>query len=79
MLEEIGFDFSYFMDLSCSDYGDLRIYKGLWDDMVCFSLVWSGWGKVSVVWVVICLFVSDVSIDLLVFIGVVGVVDLVFC
>ena len=47
MPEEIGSDLSHLKDLSCSDYGDLRIHKGSWDDTVRLSLAWSGWGKVS--------------------------------
>lgn len=53
MPEEVGNTLDHLVNVSSQKFGDLKIYKGEWDNegknsqSILVSLVWSGWGKVS--------------------------------
>ena len=84
MPEEVGVALDHLEKVSCSEYGDLKIYSGKWrpndnnTDSVNISLAWSGWGKVSAARAATRLIAhssNNIPIDLILFTGVAGSVD----
>ena len=83
MPEELGCIVNNLQSLKTIDYGDLKVFTGEWSNKLntklVISLAWSGWGKVSSARATTRLlssFPKDEKIDLLIFTGVAGAVDI---
>ena len=83
MPEELGSILNNLKNLESRKYGDLEIFSGEWvnthNKKILISVAWSGWGKVSSARAttrLISSFFKNEKIDLLIFTGVAGAVDL---
>ena len=80
MPEEIGQGLKHLINISEFNFGDLKIYHGLWKSNnknleINLTLAWSGWGKVSAARAstrIISLSESIKPLDLFIFTGVAG-------
>ena len=83
MPEELGCIVDNLQSLKTIDYGDLKVFTGEWSNKlntkILISVAWSGWGKVSCARATTRLLSSlskEEKIDLLIFTGVAGAVDI---
>ena len=81
MPEEIGNALDNLQNVTLTEYGDLKIYKGKLKkkvpnyDSVYITLAWSGWGKVSAARAITRILAGTNKIDLIIFTGVAGAVN----
>ena len=83
MPEELGEITNNLENLKSKKYGDFEIFTGEWVNIlnckILISVAWSGWGKVSAARATTRLIsnnFSDIKINLIIFTGVAGAVDL---
>ena len=83
MPEELGEITKNLGNLKSKKYGDLEIFTGEWTNnlnyKILISVAWSGWGKVSAARAttrLISNIINDLKINLIIFTGVAGAVDL---
>ena len=78
MPEEIGTSIENLENVTVSEYGDLKIYRGKLKKKVAnyssvyITLAWSGWGKVSAARAVTRILAGTNKIDIIIFTGVAG-------
>ncbi len=78
MPEEIGNTIENLENLTSTDYGDLKVYRGRLKNKVSnyesvyVTLAWSGWGKVSASRAITRVLAGANKIDLIIFTGVAG-------